>query len=181
MRKNLNKIIFLDRDGVINRKLDNDYVKFWNEFEFLPGVLDSLALLNQKGYALIVASNQAGVNKNLMSLCDLKDIDLCMKQEVLEHDGHILEAYYCRHRDEDECMCRKPNPGLFQQAFDDLELNSQTLDELWIIGDSERDIVAGHQVGCQGILVGPATARPSAAEFTATDLPAAVEMIICDS
>lgn len=178
---NSSKVLFLDRDGVINRKLDQDYVKTWQEFDFLPGVLDALALCSQKGYAVIVVSNQAGVNKGLMTFRQLREIDLKMKQAVLQNDGHILESYYCPHRDEDACDCRKPKAGLFHQALDDLSIDPARLKELWVVGDSERDIIAGQSIGCQAIIVGPEAKRPTRAEYKAVDFPDALNQILLKS
>lgn len=166
----MNKIVFLDRDGVINRKLDNAYVRSWSEFEFLPGVFEAMLLLNNANFGLFIVSNQAGVSKGLMSKDDLRDIDLHMKQELIEHGIHVLDAYYCRHRDEDDCDCRKPQPGLLYQALDGHDLS---IKDSWMVGDSERDIVAGHAVGCRGVLIDPSNPDTEAEHVVANLLEAA--------
>ena len=170
----MKKPVFLDRDGVINRRLDNDYVKSWSEFEFLPGVFEALQILNNSGYSLILVSNQAGVAKGLMSITDLRSIDTQMKQELIEHDVYLLNSYYCRHRDEDGCLCRKPQSGLFFQACDDYNLD---LHNAWIVGDSECDIQAGHETGCRGILLTPSPVKTSA-DYSVTSLLEATQLIV---
>lgn len=177
MKKN-SKYIFLDRDGVINRKIENGYVTSWDNFVFLPRVFDALELFCKNGYALIVVSNQAGVAKGLMSLEDLQRIDAFMKTEVVKKGSVILASYYCPHRDEDLCSCRKPKSGLFKKAIDDNNLDVNNTQNMWIIGDSERDIIAGSDVGCRGILITPFNDKKTLAERCVNDLYTAAQVII---
>ena len=78
----MNRAVFLDRDGVINRKLENDYVKSWDEFHFLPDVIEAIKALNEKGYLVIVVTNQRGIARGLMTEKDLEEIHRRMLQEL---------------------------------------------------------------------------------------------------
>jgi D-glycero-D-manno-heptose 1,7-bisphosphate phosphatase len=141
--------IFLDRDGVINRKRDDDYVKHWGEFEFLPGVKEALQILTKNNYRLIVVTNQRGIARGWMSEADVQEVHTRMRAEIAP--ALIAAIYYCPH-DKDQCDCRKPKTGMFLQAqrdFPDIEFAQSIL-----IGDSLSDMQAGAAVGCRTILIG---------------------------
>lgn len=142
-------VVFVDRDGVINRNRD-DYVKTVSEFDFLPGALEGLAKLKLAGAITIVVSNQAGVGRGIIDPAELARINDNMLQTVKKHGGEISAVYYCLHRKEEECNCRKPEPGLLVQASKDFGLN---LEECFLVGDARSDIEAGQKVGCKTVLV----------------------------
>lgn len=145
------KVVFLDRDGVINKKLPKaDYVKNWGEFEFLPGAIEALKLLSQNNYEIYIVTNQAGIARGLMSERDLEDIHENLKRELEKHNARINGIYYCPHGWDDGCECRKPKPGMFFQAAKDHILD---LTKTIFIGDDERDLQAGDAAGCKTILV----------------------------
>ena len=144
------KTMFLDRDGVINRNLDNDYVKSWDEFEFLPNALKANQHLTNAGYRVIVITNQACVNKGIISSQTLDGIHQRMVAEIERAGGCIHAIYYCPHREEERCDCRKPRPGMLIQAAHE---HAVDLPHACLIGDSIRDIAAGQQVGCRTFLV----------------------------
>ena len=108
-------------------------------------------LLKNQGYRTVIISNQQSVGKGYCSETDIKHIDLKMKNEVSNAKGEISASYYCMHLKEDDCSCRKPKEGLFLKAKDDLNISS--LDNMFFIGDSERDILAGKRAGLRTILV----------------------------
>ena len=145
----MNKAVFLDRDGVINRKLENDYVKSWDEFQFLPGVIEAIKAINEKGYLVIVVTNQRGIAKGLMTEKDLEEIHRRMLKELKKHGARIDDIFYCPHDISDDCNCRKPKPGLLIQAQKKWNIDFA---QSFIIGDSNSDLEAGRQVGCRGIL-----------------------------
>ena len=145
----MNRTVFLDRDGVINRKLENDYVKSWDEFQFLPGVIGAIKAINEKGYLVIVVTNQRGIAKGLMTEKDLEEIHRRMLKELKKHGAHIDDIFYCPHDISDNCNCRKPKPGMLIQAQKKWDIDFA---QSYIIGDSNSDIEAGQQVGCRGIL-----------------------------
>ena len=168
-------IVFLDRDGIINVRLVDDYVKSWKEFKFLPNVFDSIKLLNKNGFEVIVISNQGGISKGLFSFEELMKIDKKMCQEIVKNSGRILKSFYCPHQDIDKCSCRKPNSGLLFQAKKEFDID---LKKSWMIGDSERDVLAGKGAGCRNILVTDDLDVKTEADYTAGDLFSAVGVIM---
>ncbi|MGV8141868.1 MAG: HAD-IIIA family hydrolase [Candidatus Woesearchaeota archaeon] len=147
------KIIFLDRDGVINKKAPKaDYIKNWSEFEFLPGAIDSMKKLSEKGFEIYIISNQAGIARGVMSVKDLEIIHDNMTKALSSHGAFINDIYYCPHGWDEGCECRKPKPGMFYRAAADHQLN---LTKSLFIGDDERDKEAGDAAGLTTILVGP--------------------------
>ena len=144
------RFVLLDRDGVINRRVVGGYVTCWEEFVFLPGALEGLRLLTEKNYYVIVVSNQAGVGKGLMTAADLQEITRKFVKEVDAHGGRIRSVYYCTHRAEDDCPCRKPRPGLLLKAQAEHHFS---FEDAFLIGDSESDLMAARAVGCPAIMV----------------------------
>jgi len=142
--KNKKRIIFLDRDGVINIKpKEHDYVKSWSEFIFSPKIIDLLTLLKTK-YQFIIISNQQGIAKKLMTENNFEDISNKMVKELKKNSIDISAIYYCPHHVNDNCMCRKPKPGLILSALSDYSVSPELCA---LIGDSEQDIEAGKRSG----------------------------------
>lgn len=148
------KIIFLDRDGVINKDPayinKYSYVTKWGEFKFLPGAKRAIRKLTEAGYAIYVISNQAGIAKGYFTLTALKDITKKMLREIKKSGGKITGVFYCPHRNEDNCDCRKPKVGLFQKALKKGKINFK---DAFFIGDKIMDVQAGRVIGCKTILV----------------------------
>ena len=160
----------------------DDYVKTIDEFVFLSGVLEGLAKLRQAGVAAVVVSNQAGVGRGLIAPDDLERINRKMCREVKEHGGEIAGLYYCVHRKDEGCDCRKPGTGLFRKACADLGIS---LNDAYFVGDSSSDTEAGCKAGCTTILV--LTGKVSAEDVKTwackpdhivPDLSAAVDLIL---
>lgn len=144
------KVIFLDRDGVINKKpADHDYVKRWGEFEFVPGAAEAVKLLTDAGYEIYVISNQRGIARGLMSSEDLLDVNRRMAEELARSGGRIAGVYHCPHGKDENCFCRKPNPGMLFQAAREHHIN---LTKAVMVGDSASDEAAGIAAGCRTIL-----------------------------
>jgi D-glycero-D-manno-heptose 1,7-bisphosphate phosphatase len=137
--------IFLDRDGVINEKMpEGSYVTCWNEFRPLPGVVEAISQLNRAGVRVLVISNQRGIALGLYAASDVQAIHSAF-QSLLETQGaHIDGFYFCPH-DKAECDCRKPLPGLFEQAVADFPAISAATSVM--IGDSLSDIEFGRRLG----------------------------------
>ena len=164
----MEKVIFIDRDGVINKDpggwTEYSYVTKWEDFHFLPGVLDALKKLKNSGYKVIVISNQAGVSKGYFSKEALDQVTKKMIDAVKTGGGDIQAVYYCTHSSQDNCDCRKPKIGLFEKAKKELGVNPQGK---YFIGDSTVDIEAGLKVGCKTIFL--TTGKVSLEELKKTD------------
>jgi histidinol-phosphate phosphatase family protein len=144
--------LFLDRDGVINERLPNDYVKSWSEFRFLPGVLDAIGELSALFHRVFIVTNQAGIERGFFTHDDLKDIHEKMLDCILYHGGRIDEIYYCPYKGDLDPLCRKPNPGMALEAKSDFpEIDFK---KCLMVGDSDGDIAFGNNLGMKTILVG---------------------------
>ncbi len=174
------RFVLLDRDGVINRRIISGYVSRWGEFVFLPGALEALRLLNEKNFRVVVVSNQAGVGKGLMSAADLDEVTRRFMAEVEAHGGRIQSVYYCTHRAEEGCECRKPKPGLLRRAQAQHHFD---FERTFLVGDTESDLLAAHAAGCPAIMVSgmPVSALeklPHAPRLTVPTLLAAAQFLI---
>lgn len=149
------RYIFIDRDGVINNDgeniTDHGYILKWEDFEFLPGVLEAFRKLKASGYRSVIISNQKCVAKGLTTMDELSALTERYTLEVEKSGGGVDAVYYCPHTDEDNCSCRKPKEGLFLSAAKDLDIKG--FGGKYFIGDSRRDIQAGKKVGLGTILV----------------------------
>ncbi len=148
------KIIFLDRDGVINQFPGyGSYVTKIREFHFILGSLQAIRQLTQAGYKLFVISNQAGVGKGIYSLQKLQRIDAYMRRNVEKAGGKIHKSFYCTHRADAGCDCRKPGIGLLKKALKSLHKTIAHAQKAFFVGDSQGDIATGHRAGCKTIFV----------------------------
>lgn len=145
------KIVFLDRDGVINKKPPKaDYVKKWEEFEFLPGSIEAIKILKSKGYKIFIISNQPGVARGMLTEKQLENINKKMISRLKAENVSIDGIYYCPHGWDDGCDCRKPRPGMLLQASKEHLID---LTKTILIGDDKRDVEAGTAVGCKTFMV----------------------------
>ena len=175
--------VVLDRDGVINQRVVDGYVTCWEKFVFLPGVLDALRLLHEEDYRAIVVSNQQGVGKGLMSAADLEEITRRFVAEVKAQGGGIHGVYYCTHRAQEDCLCRKPKPGLLLRAQAEHHFAFQ---QTFLVGDTESDLRVAHAVGCPAIMVSDAPPAglerlPHAPRAVVPSLLAAAEFLLSKS
>ena len=143
------KAIFLDRDGVINKKRD-DYVKSIEELEIFPNIAKYLKILKDNGFLLIIVTNQSAVNRGVLSIERLEKINRFLIKQLEKEGCKIDDVFYCPHRPDEGCDCRKPKSGLLQQASTKYKID---LKQSWIIGDCDSDIEAGKNVGCRGIKI----------------------------
>lgn len=144
----MNKVIFLDRDGVIN--VNKNYVHKIEDFEFIDGIFYTCRELAQLGYLLLIITNQSGINRDFYSEYDFLSLTNWMVNEFRENGIIIEKVYYCRHKATDLCNCRKPLPGLFYEAIHDFNVN---VGESWMIGDNETDVVAAHKAGIKNTIL----------------------------
>lgn len=149
VQTDLASALFLDRDGVIN-KHRSDYVKSVKEFEILPSVPYYLKQLRKLGFKLIVITNQSAVNRGLVSSEQLKIIHDYLVCELSRYGCSIDGIYYCPHRPDENCECRKPKTKLF---IDAARKHNIDMSNSWIIGDNETDIEPGIKLGCNTIKI----------------------------
>jgi D-glycero-D-manno-heptose 1,7-bisphosphate phosphatase len=145
------KAVFLDRDGVINRKApDGQYITRWEDVEFLPRVAEAIALLNRARFSVIVVSNQRGVAKGLLSGEELERMHRRMVEHLAASNASITAVYFCPHDIEPACTCRKPAPGMLFQAAREHLID---LPNSWMVGDSDTDVQAGRNAGCKTVRI----------------------------
>jgi D-glycero-D-manno-heptose 1,7-bisphosphate phosphatase len=145
------RYVFLDRDGVINRKApEGQYVSRWSDFHILSGVESAISLLNRSGYKVIVVTNQRGVSLGLYTEQDILNLHDRLSSHLTSFDAHIDAIYYCPHN-KNECDCRKPGIALFEQAFGEFPDASPANSVM--IGDSISDIEAGNRLGMPTIFI----------------------------
>ncbi len=141
--------IFLDRDGVINENR-NDHVKSWDEFVFIQGALKAIRRLTQTQMPVFVVTNQAVVNRGIATAGMIDDIHRHMMAQIAVAGGEITKVYYCPHDNHEDCLCRKPAPGMLKQAAVEFGID---LTRSFIVGDAWTDVQAGLAVGARSILV----------------------------
>ena len=144
-----NKLIILDRDGVINHDSDQ-YIKSPDEWVPLPGSIEAIAQLSQSGYRIAVATNQSGVGRGLFDMATLNAMHDKLHKLVQAAGGKIDAIFFCAHTNEDNCNCRKPKPGMFEQISARYAMD---LTGIPCVGDSLRDLEAGVALGCTPYLV----------------------------
>jgi D-glycero-D-manno-heptose 1,7-bisphosphate phosphatase len=140
----MRKALFLDRDGVINK--EKDYLCSIEDFEFIDGIFNLCRYYQNKGFVIIVVTNQSGIARGYYSEIDFNKLTSWMIKEFSKHNVKILKVYYCPHHPDitGECSCRKPKAGMILDAAKEFNIN---LIESVIVGDKERDIEAGLNAG----------------------------------
>lgn len=171
-------LYILDRDGVINKE-SSVYIKSPDEWIPIPGSLEAIALLTKAGNKIVIASNQSGVGRGLLSLQMLEKIHQKMLSAIESFGGKIEKIYFCPHAPDDHCNCRKPKPGMLLQIQQDFQVKAS---EMMLIGDSLRDYEAAYTVRCPFILVktgnGEHTIQTVPHVMAFDDLHAAVKMLL---
>ena len=145
------RTVFLDRDGVLNRKApEGEYVSHWDVFHPLPGIEQAVHLLNEAKLPVYVVSNQRGVALGLYTCVDVDRLHARLSEELRQHGAHVDGFFYCPH-DKGVCNCRKPRPGLFEQAralHPEIDFATSVM-----VGDSLSDMEAGARLGMQTIFI----------------------------
>lgn len=180
----MQQVVFLDRDGVINRDSPN-YIKGWKEFVFLPGSQKALARLARAGLPVIVITNQSAVFRGLITEAILDDMHRRMRRAVEQAGGRVLDIFHCPHGPDQGCGCRKPAPGMLRaaQSAHDIDLAGSVM-----VGDSAKDILCAKNAGCGlTVLVGTGDIEAArraleragvAPDHEAPDLAGAVDWIL---
>jgi D-glycero-D-manno-heptose 1,7-bisphosphate phosphatase len=166
------RYVFLDRDGVLNRKMpEGVYVDDWAQFAWLPGAVEAVARMKRAGLTVIVVSNQRGIALGRVTTMQLEGIHDKMQDHLARNGARLDAIYYCPH-DRGECHCRKPDTGLFEQAFKSFP--QATAANSLVIGDSLSDIQAGHRLGMKTVFVQGDPDRQKAGAEAAANLADAV-------
>ncbi len=161
------KLIILDRDGTINSDSD-DFVKTPEEWVPLPGALEAIARLNHDGWHVVLASNQSGLGRGLFDVSALNAMHAKMNKLLAALGGRIDAVFYCPHTAEEDCACRKPKPGLFEQIGSRFGMQ---LAGVPAVGDAVRDAVASAAAGCEPHLVLTGKSARYSAEMLPDGLP----------
>ena len=143
--------LFLDRDGVINKKLEGRYITDFKDFEFIKGSLDAIINLKSVFNKIIIVTNQQGIGKEIMSVEDLQIVHEKMQEAISKEFKYINKIYFCPHLESEECECRKPGIGMLLQSkadFPDINISNS-----FLVGDSDTDIQAGKRFGVKTIKV----------------------------
>ncbi len=143
-QKNSKKIVFLDRDGVINED-SPDYIKSWSEFRFLKGSLEAIRRLSENDFTIFIITNQSIINRKMVPEKELLHIFSKMRSCVESNGGIITDIYYCPHTPSEGCDCRKPLPGLIRKAQKKYNMD---LSASVMVGDSAKDILCAKQAEC---------------------------------
>jgi D-glycero-D-manno-heptose 1,7-bisphosphate phosphatase len=163
--------VFLDRDGTLNtRPPPHSYVSSLDQFAWLDGAADGIALLAHAGYAAAVVSNQRGIARGLVKECVLREIEARIQTELASRECGIEAFRYCPHDLDELCACRKPAPGLLLDLARELDFD---LGRSWMIGDSESDVLAGEAAGCMTVLLGAPSSSSQPNRFAGSLLEAA--------
>lgn len=177
------KLVILDRDGVIN--FDSpQFIKNPHEWNPIPGSLEAIALLNQSGFRVALATNQSGIERGLFDMATLNAIHDKMHRALAQFGGRIDALFYCPHAAEANCSCRKPKPGMLEEIARRFAMD---LKDVPNVGDSLRDLQAGEALGTQNILVRTGKGTKTLAEdnlpentWVCDDLADAVQRIIVE-
>ena len=146
----MNKAVFLDRDGVINRELGH-YCEKVEDFEILADVGKAIKVLKDAGFIVIVISNQGGIAKGLYTEADVNAMYNKLHDYLIEYGADIDDFYFCPHHDSiSKCLCRKPNSLMIEKAMSVYDINPA---QSYMIGDGKRDIEAAERAGIKGILI----------------------------
>ncbi|MEK6871701.1 MAG: D-glycero-beta-D-manno-heptose 1,7-bisphosphate 7-phosphatase [Nanoarchaeota archaeon] len=168
----MSKAIFLDRDGVINE--DEGYVGTIEKFKFRNGVFTALKKLQTAGFLLVIVTNQSGIARGYYTEKDYYTVTDFMLEIFEKNNITIAGVYFCPHAPEENCLCRKPKPGMILEARQTLNID---LKKSWMIGDKMSDIEAGKDAGVQTILITSAYVK-NVSEKKYDDLAHAVEYIL---
>jgi len=176
----MNKVVFLDRDGVITEDPPH-YAHRVDQVRIISGSGEAIRLLNERGYLVIVVSNQSGVAKGYYQERDVGLFNNEMKRQLSLEGAHINALYYCPHHSEGivkeyckSCTCRKPQPGMLIRAAEEHQIN---LKESFMVGDKFSDIVAGNSVNCRTIFVLTGHGMDEVSHLKGSMVPVAVNLL----
>ncbi len=169
------RAVFLDRDGTININ-EPEYLFKIKDFRFIKRSISALKQLSETDYKIIILTNQSGIGRGYFKKSDLRKLHKWMLNFLREKRIRIDKIYFCPHKPEDNCFCRKPNPGMVFRAVREFGIN---LSKSWLVGDSEKDIILGRETNIKTIKIGKKMSKKLKLEpnFYAEDLLEAVKII----
>ena len=166
------RYVFLDRDGVLNRKMpEGAYVTDWAQFQWLTGADEAITRMNRAGVTVILVTNQRGIALGLYTHAQLEHIHANLQRHLARQGARLDAIYYCPHN-HGECHCRKPDVGLFEQAMQ--QFPQANAHNSVVIGDSLSDIRAGQRLGMKTVFIQGEADRQKAGSAAAAELAAAV-------
>ena len=175
------KLVILDRDGVINRESD-EFIKSEQEWEALPGALEALGQLYRHGYRIVIATNQSGIARGKLNMDDLNRIHRKMHTHAAQFGAVIEAIFICPHGPDDDCLCRKPRPGMYEDIAQRLRIE---LTDVPVIGDRLHDLEPVRAMGARPFLVETGRGRSEIASgpvpqdvTVVADLAAVAELLI---
>jgi len=170
------RAIFLDRDGTININ-EPEYVYKIEDFKFIPNVIEALKKLSETDYKLIIITNQSGIGRGYYKLEDMEKLHKWMLEELQKQGIKIDKIYYCPHKSEDNCECRKPKIGMLLQVVKDFGIS---LNKSWLIGDDEKDIIMARRANLKSVKLGEKMPEDLKLEpnYYAENLSEAVKIIL---
>jgi rfaE bifunctional protein nucleotidyltransferase chain/domain len=171
------KAVFLDRDGTINDNRPGGYVHRKEDWKFLPGVIPALRRLSKTDYKIIIVTNQSGIGRGYFTLAALKKLHAHMLRELRKNEVRVDAVYYCPHRPDSGCLCRKPAPGMALQAVKDFDIS---LNDSWMVGDRDADVLMGREANIKTIKLAGLMDKESkiAPHYYAKDLAEATGIIL---
>ncbi|MBQ8945541.1 MAG: HAD family hydrolase [Lachnospiraceae bacterium] len=152
----MNKAVFLDRDGTINK--EKNYLFEINAFEYLPGAVEGMKILSENGFQIVIITNQSGIARGYYGEEDYLKLETWLQNDLRNRGINLTGVYYCPHLPDapikkyaKRCSCRKPETGLFYQAAEELDID---IDSSYAVGDRLRDCEIARTTKCKGILIG---------------------------
>ena len=142
------KTIFLDRDGVINKEVG--YLHKIEDFKFINGVFEACRYFQSLDYQIIVVTNQSGIGRGYYDKDAFHVVNSWMLEQFKNKRIEILDVFFCPHTPESNCDCRKPKPGMFNQANEKHDID---MEKSWMIGDKEADVAAANAAGIQNTIL----------------------------
>jgi D-glycero-D-manno-heptose 1,7-bisphosphate phosphatase len=143
----MQKAVFLDRDGVINK--EKNYLYKIEDFEFIDGVIPALKYLQDKKYLLFIITNQSGINRGYYSIQDFHKLTSWMLQKLSQQNITIQEVKFCPHKPDENCNCRKPKIGMIEDILKKYDID---LKQSWLIGDKKSDIQTAYNIGIKNTI-----------------------------
>ena len=141
--------LFIDRDGTIIKQIDGHYISSIEQIELIENIFPAILMLQNEGYLIIIVTNQAGINKGILSNEQVDEINQHIIQLMKKQGIDISAVYVCPHKPDEQCKCRKPQPGLLLKAAKEYNID---LENSIIIGDTDKDTEAGLNAGLKKVI-----------------------------